>query len=427
MIRPNPVWRALAVLGAAALVLTACGGDDEGAPPAGTASATFPAGDGTLTVGTLLPQTGDLAFLNPPMIAGVKLAVSEINAAGGVVGKPITEIDTDSGDDSPDLANPSVDQLLEQNADAIIGAAASGVSLNVIDKITGAKRIQLSPSNTSPAFTTYNDNGLYFRTAPSDALQGRVLGDLLIEDGRQNVAIIARQDAYGTGLADATEAAITGGGGAVAIKKIYAPDAADFASIAAEVAGTNPDAVALITFEEGTQLIPELIEAGVTNADAPYYFVDGNLSNTYDFPGGTLTGAKGTRPGAKLTTEQEAFRPKLDEANGGKLDDYSYGAESYDAVVIIALAAEAAKSDNPEAIASQLNGVTKGGTKCTTYQACLDLVKAGTDIDYDGISGPLEFGDAGEPSKATIGIFEYDENNRYDEANAVKYVEGSLE
>ena len=96
-------------------------------------------------------------------------------------------------------------------------------------------------------------------------------------------------------------------------------------------------------------------------------------------------------------------------------------------MVIIALAAEAAKSDNPEAIASQLNGVTKGGTKCTTYQACLDLVKAGTDIDYDGISGPLEFGDAGEPSKATIGIFEYDENNRYDEANAVKYVEGSLE
>lgn len=426
MIRPTPVWRALAVLGAAALVLTACGGDDdEGAAP--TATATFPAGDGTLTLGTLLPQTGDLAFLNPPMISGVKLAVSEINAAGGVLGKPITQVDTDSGDDSPDLANPSVDELLQKNADAIVGAAASGVSLNVIDKITGAKRIQLSPSNTSPAFTTYNDNGLYFRTAPSDALQGRVLGDLLIEDGRQNVAIIARQDAYGTGLADATEAAVTGGGGAVAIKKIYAPDAADFASIAAEVAGTNPDAVALITFEEGTQLIPELIEAGLTNAKAPYYFVDGNLSNTYDFPKGTLEGAKGTRPGAQLTAEQEAFRPKLDEANGGKLDDYSYGAESYDAVVIIALAAEMAKSDNPEAIASVLNDITRGGTKCTSYTQCVELAKAGTDLDYDGISGPLEFGDSGEPSKATIGIFQYDANNRYDEANALNYVEGSLE
>jgi len=426
MIRPTPVWRALAVLGAAALVLTACGGDDdEGAAP--TASATFPAGDGTLTLGTLLPQTGDLAFLNPPMIAGVKLAVGEINDAGGVLGKPIAEVDTDSGDDSPDLANPSVDELLQKNADAIVGAAASGVSLNVIDKITGAKRIQLSPSNTSPAFTTYKDNGLYFRTAPSDALQGRVLGDLLIEDGRQNVAIIARQDAYGTGLADATEKAVTGGGGQVAIKKIYAPDAADFASIASEVAGTNPDAIALITFEEGTQLIPELIEAGLTNAKAPYYFVDGNLSNTYDFPGGTLEGAKGTRPGAKLTAEQEAFRPKLDEANGGKLDDYSYGAESYDGVVIVALAAEMAKSDNPEAIAAVLNDVTRGGTKCTSYQQCVELAKAGTDLDYDGISGPLEFSDSGEPSKATIGIFEYGKDNKYDEANAVKYVEGSLE
>ena len=426
MIRPTPVWRALAVLGAAALVLTACGGDDEGTS-ASSPSATFPAGDGTLTLGTLLPQTGDLAFLNPPMIAGVKLAVSEINAAGGVLGKQITQIDTDSGDDSPDLANPSVDELLQKNADAIIGAAASGVSLNVIDKITGAKRIQLSPSNTSPAFTTYKDNGLYFRTAPSDALQGRVLGDLMIEDGRQNVAIIARQDAYGTGLADATEAAITSGGGSVAIKKIYAPDAADFASIAAEVKGTNPDAIALITFEEGTQLIPELIEAGLTNKKAPYYFVDGNLSNTYDFPKGTLEGAKGTRPGAKLTAEQESFRPKLDEANGGKLDDYSYGAESYDAVVIIALAAEMAKSDNPQAIAAVLNDITRGGTKCTSYAQCVDLAKAGTDLDYDGISGPLEFSDSGEPSKATIGIFQYDANNRYDEANAVKYVEGSLE
>jgi ABC-type branched-subunit amino acid transport system substrate-binding protein len=150
MIRPTPVWRALAVLGAAGLILTACGGDDDNNAGAGASpSSTLPAGDAVLTLGTLLPQTGDLAFLGPPEFAGVHLAVKEINEAGGVLGKPVKEIDTDSGDDAPDVANPSVDALLNQKADAIIGAAASGVSLNVIDKIAGAGVVQFTPAKTS--------------------------------------------------------------------------------------------------------------------------------------------------------------------------------------------------------------------------------------------------------------------------------------
>jgi branched-chain amino acid transport system substrate-binding protein len=425
MIRPTPLWRTLAVLGAASLIVTACGGDDDNAGAGASPSSTFAAGDGTLKLGTLLPQTGDLAFLNPPMIAGVKKAVQDINDGGGVLGKPITEIDTDSGDDSPDLANPSVDQLLQQKVDAIVGAAASGVSLNVIDKITGNGVIQLSPSNTSPAFTTYADHNLYFRTAPSDALQGRVLGDLMLQDGRERVAILNRQDAYGTGLADALEKAVTGGGGQVVIKKTYAPDAADFASLVSEVKAANPDSIALITFDEANKLIPELIKQGLPNSKAPYYFVDGNLSNTYKFAAGSLNKAKGTRPGAAPTDATKSFNDQLKTIDP-TLKDFSYGPESYDAVVIIALAAEAAKNDNSQAIASKLNDVTRGGTKCTTFKQCVDLVKAGTDIDYDGISGPLEFSDSGEPSSATIGIYQYGSDNKYPE-KALDYVEGKLE
>jgi branched-chain amino acid transport system substrate-binding protein len=133
--------------------------------------------DGVLTIGTLLPVTGDLAFLGPPEVAGARLALEDINAAGGVLGAEMVLEEGDSGDTNQDIANPEVDRLLALNVDAIMGAASSAVSKLVIDKITGNSVIHFSPANTSPDFTTYDDGGLYFRTAPSDLLQGAVLAD----------------------------------------------------------------------------------------------------------------------------------------------------------------------------------------------------------------------------------------------------------
>ena len=423
MIRPTHFWRAIAVLGAASLVLTACGDDDDDDGGAGGATesptSTLPAGDGTLVLGTLLPRTGDLAFLGPPEFAGVDLAVNEINEAGGVLGQQVTVIHTDSGDDAPDVANPSVDSLLEQNADAIIGAAASGVSLNVIDKITQAGVVHFSPANTSDRFTTYEDNGLYFRTSPPDVLQGRVLADLMAADGHQQIAILARQDAYGTGLADNTERFFTEGGGAVVAKEIYATDTSNFASAVANLAAAGPDAIALISFQETQSIVPELIEQGLPNAEVPWYFVDGNLSNSYDFRPGTLAGAKGTLPGAE---SPEEFQQSLLQVNPN-LEDFSYAPESYDAAMLIALAAEAAQNDSGLAIASQLGNVSKEGTKCTAFAECRDLLQAGEDIDFDGRSGPVEFNDVGDPSIATIGIYEYGEDNTY---TNVDYLTGDI-
>ncbi len=132
MIRTTPLWRSIAVVGVASLALAACGGDDEGDGTAADESPTAElTGDGELVLGSLLPQTGSLAFLGPPEFAGVDLGVQEVNEAGGVLGQDVVVNHTDSGDTSTDIASQSVDSLISQEVDAIIGAASSGVTATV--------------------------------------------------------------------------------------------------------------------------------------------------------------------------------------------------------------------------------------------------------------------------------------------------------
>lgn len=222
-------------------------------------------GDGTLRIGGLLPTSGDLAFLGPPEIAGVDLAVEEINQGGGVNGSDVEFLGTeDSGDGTPNIAPSSVDRLLSQDADVIVGAASSSVSLSVIDKITQAGVAQISPANTSTAFDTYADNGLYFRTAPSDVLQGQVMASTLVQDGHQNVAILARQDSYGEALAENVRDFFEEAGGSVVSYQLYSPEAATYTAEVEEIAGQDPDAIVLIAFDETKKIVPELIKADLT-------------------------------------------------------------------------------------------------------------------------------------------------------------------
>ncbi|MGY1689650.1 ABC transporter substrate-binding protein [Geodermatophilus sp. SYSU D01105] len=234
---------------------------DEGPAPAppGTTSPE------PLVIGTLLPQTGNLAFLGPPEIAGAQLAVNDINAAGGVLGQQVQLIQRDSGDTSTDIATQSVDALLQAGANAIIGAASSGVSLTVIDTITGAGVMQFSPANTSDQFTTYNDNGLYFRTAPPDTLQAEALADLIIEDGNNTVGILALNDPYGTGLAENVKNNLVAAGLAEGDIQtiIYDPQAANFDSEVQQMVDFNPDAVAVIGFDESSRIIEGLNANGI--------------------------------------------------------------------------------------------------------------------------------------------------------------------
>ena len=422
MIRPTPLWRSVAVLGVAGLALTACGGSStktadstpkasDSSPAASSSAPTTTAkGDGVLKIGTLLPQTGSLAFLGPPEFAGVDLAIKDINDAGGVNGKPVEKVDSDSGDTSTDTASQSVDRLLSNKVDAIVGAASSSVSLSVIDKITGAGVLQISPANTSPELTDYADKGLYFRTAPSDVLQGRVLGDLIAADGNSTVGILALQDSYGTGLADNLTKSFEASGGQIVEKVIYDPKAASFATEVGKIKAKDPEAIAVIAFDETKKIIPELVKQGIGPDKKKIYFVDGNLANyDKDFPAGTLKGVKGTLPGV---VADDSFKKRLLTVSP-KLSEFAYSPESYDAVVAVALAATAAKDDAGASIASKMQDVTSGGTKCTTFKECAAALAAGTDIDYDGVSGPIEFNEKGDPSEATIGIYSYGADNKY--------------
>jgi len=432
MAQPLRTWRTLAVIGAGTLALAACGSNNSGtaaAPSSSAGTSSAAAGqngaNGVLTIGTLLPQTGSLAFLGPPEFAGVDLAVKEINAAGGVLGKPITKIDSDSGDTSTNIASSSVDRLLSQKADVIIGAASSGVSKTVIDKIVGAGVVEFSPANTSPDFTDYPDKGLYFRTAPSDVLQGRVLGNLIVEDGNQTVGILALQDAYGTGLSKNISEAVKGSQGKVTPDPvIYDPKAAEFSAEVSKIKAADPEAIVVVGFDESAKIIQELVKQGIgPQQGKKLYLVDGNIGNALGekLPPNTLTGVKGTQLGAEAPGD---FRQKLLTVNPA-LKDFNYAGESYDATVLTALAALEANSDAGVDIAKHLVDVSRQGTKCTTFKQCADLLKDKKDIDYDGISGPVEFSPKGDPLEATINISTYDAANKI--LPTVVYKSGKLD
>jgi branched-chain amino acid transport system substrate-binding protein len=410
MIRSTRARRAAVALAATALVLSACGDDEpEGAEEPDETSETSPAaptGDGVFRVGSLLPQTGDLAFLGPPEFAGVDLAIEDINAAGGVLGQPIEGIKADSGDGTPDIAGAEVDKLLNAKVDTVIGAAASGVSVSVIDKITGAGVVHFSPANTAAGFDTYDDNGLYFRTAPSDVLQGEILANLVVEDGHENVAIMGRQDFYGEGLAERTQEVLEEKGATVSEFVLYAADAQNFTAEVNKVAASQPDAIVMVSFNETTKIIPQLIAKGVGPQDVQIYFVDGNLAD-YTAENFDLTGVKGTAPGAAEPDAEFEARLREDPS----VTDLTYGAESYDAVVISALAAIAAGDDSGVAVGSEIVNVTRDGTECASFEECAALLEDGEDIDYQGKSGPTDMTDSGSLIAGTYGINLYEGNN----------------
>lgn len=399
-----------AILGVSALVLSGC-------TPAATEEDSGTAGprDLTLKIGTILPQSGALAFLGPPEEAGVALAVQEINEAD--LGITVEVEYRDSGDTTTDTATVSVTDLLSLDVSAIIGAASSGVSKTVIDQIVAAGVIQFSPANTSPDFTTYADEGLYWRTAPSDLLQGEVLGNEIAADGAETLGMIVLNDAYGTGLAGALKATFESAGGEVVAEELFNEGDASFDAQISAVTAAAPDAIALITFDQAKVIVPALVGTGYPGSQL--YFVDGNLADySADFAAGAVEGAKGTLPGLDVNTLGD-FTDRLLEIDPD-LTDYSYAAESYDAVVLIALAALAANSVDGAEIAAYLQEVSGGsgdGEKATDFASAAQIILDGGVVDFDGYSGPITFDENGDPTEATIGIYQYGADNTYARIN----------
>ena len=160
---------------------------------------------------------------------------------------------------------------------AAIGAASSGVTKLFLDDAVAAGIITFSPANTSVDFIDWDDNGLYWRTAPSDTLQGEVLGNLLAEDGKNNVAVLYQNDSYGTGLTAVFKETFEASGGTVVEEQSYNTGDTTFDAQISAILASNPEAILLVTFNEIYTIGPALLAAGYPAENL--YLVDGNLKN----------------------------------------------------------------------------------------------------------------------------------------------------
>ena len=390
---------AVAVVAAAALALSGC---------AASPTSSFAKGDGILKIGGVIPLTGALSFLSPPEIAGAELAIQDINDAGGVLGKPVEFSVEDSSDgDHPEVAPASATKVLSEGVDVVFGAAASGVTRLIIDQVTSNKTVQISMSNTAPDLSEWNDGGYYFRTAPSDLLQGAIVGNQIVADGNENVGIIYQQTSYGEGL-EAKAKAVIEAAGATVVSDLPFPEAeTNFDTIVDQTIAAGADSVLVISYDEIKKIVPALQKKKFDGSKI--YLVDGNLANFADQAWAPyLEGAKGTLPGGKIDEAFKARAAALYKKNhGAELTEFAYLGESYDAIMLVALAAEQDGNDSGEAIANNLQSVSTGGTKVSTWADALKAIKAGEDVDYEGFSGPIEFDANGDPTGASIGIYQY--------------------
>ena len=366
----------------------------------------------------ILPLTGSLAFLGPPEIAGVGLAVSDINAAGGVNGVDACHDIRDSGDSSDmSVSTASARGIISDGASVVIGAASSSVSLNFVDALTDAQITQVSPANTAVALSGYSD--FYFRTAPPDGIQGNALGTLISSDGYSKVAFLVFSDTYGTGLRDVVQETIEGAGGECTYGckgdgDEFPAGQTSFSSEVNAAVSSNPDAIVILAFDETKAIVPELAAAGWDMAAT--YFTDGNTADfSKDFPAGTLEGAQGTIPGADASDE---FKDRLQGwnqfANGEELTDYSYAAESYDATILAALAAYKGGSNESATVQENFAAVSGAtdGEECSSYADCIALLDEGSEIRYTGPSGIGPIDDENDPSSAFVGIYQFDGDNK---------------
>ena len=417
--------KALALIAILALVAAACGGSDGGSDDAvvevetteapatteapTTTAAPAPAGD-PLILASLMPLSGDLASLGPGIALGAALAVEQINAAGGINGQPVQLIEGDSGCDGA-VALTSLNDVIAQGAQGVMGAACSGTSLAILDTAIAAEVVMVSPSNTSPQFTKIDKKGFYARTAPSDLLQGDVLASLLVEDGVQTVSIISRADSYGRGLAEATAAAFEAAGGTVKTIVYHATDASEFTSEVTAVGKGGADAIVGILFPEtGCGVLQPAFEQGLL--DTPWYMTDGvkdaGLASLCGL-GTALDGFKGTAPGSAAGEAKDAFEAAYAEVSADGSPTFIFAPQAYDAVMLMAISAAANGVTGPE-IASGLVAASSGGEKCIGV-ACIALAADGVDVDYVGASGEIELNAVGDPTAATYDIWTTEGDN----------------
>jgi branched-chain amino acid transport system substrate-binding protein len=406
-IRLIPVSLAVAGL---SLGIAACGGDDETTSGGGGGGATSL----DLTIGDIIPLTGDLADFGPPGQKAADLAVDQINSAIQEVGADHTvTIQHEDEQTKPDAAVSAARKLADEGASCIAGAWASSDSIPVARSVSIREGIlQISPASTSTEITTLDDNGLMNRTPPADNLQGPTLAAFVADqlggaEGK-TVAVGGRNDSYGDALTAAFIDAWEAEGGTVAGDGalLYDPEQPSYNSEAQDLVSENPDAYVIVDFPETfIKVGPALVRTGTWDP-AKTFITDGLVSG--DLVGDPANkeftdGLRGTAPGTPNKGESSVAFDKLYTSSEPKdVARQTFDGQNFDAVILCYLAAVAAGSTDGQDMADALQAVTAPpGEKYSWEQLpeAIDALQKGEDIDYVGAAGEIDLDDNGDPTQ----------------------------
>ena len=343
-----------------------------------------------IKVGVILSFTGPIESLTPDMAASAELAFKEASESGKLLGgETITPVRADATCVDSAAATAAAERLITADGVvAIMGADCSGVTTAILTSVAVANGIAMvSPSATSPALSTVDDKGLFFRTAPSDARQGQVMADVLSDMGVKTVAITYTNNDYGKGLSDAFTAAHEAAGGKVAVTVPHEDGKADYSAEVGTLSAVDADMLAVFGYVDqgGAGIIQAAIDA---DAYDKFLLGDGMIGESLvEKFGKDLDGTVGTLPG----TEGSGPDSFLAAAKAGGFDgDGPFRGESYDAAALIALAMQAAGSADKAGIAANIMAVANApGEKIMVGELAkaLEILAAGGEVDYQGATG----------------------------------------
>ncbi len=348
-------------------------------------------------VGVLLGFTGPLESITPAMGSAAELAMAEVNASGKFALGNVVSVRGDSTCVDAPAATAAAERLVTSDGvSAIVGGDCSGVTGAVLQNVARPNGIgMISPSATSPALSTAEDDGLFFRTAPSDARQGEIMADILTEKGIKSVALSFTNNDYGKGLADSFAAAFAAKGGAITISAPHEDGKADYAAEVASLASAGGEMLVVAGYVDqgGKGIIQASLDTG---AFSTFYLVDGMYGESLiSAIGDALNGSFGAVPG----TDSDGAAKFQELAKAAGFDGTSaFTAESYDAAALIMLSMAAAGSTNSKDWSGKVMDLANApGEPILPGELgkALELIAAGTDIDYVGASA-VELVGAGE-------------------------------
>ena len=373
-----------------------------------------------LTVGNIVPLTGDLSPFGPPGRKAADLAVEQANDAlkqGGAQGVKVS-IENADEETNPQASVSAARRLLAGDATCLAGAWASADTIPVAQSVATPQETPLiSPASTSSQITTLEDEGFVYRTAPSDNLQGETLADIVEEElggANKTISVGARNDAYGQGLANSFRRAWEAKGGRLTGGPVlYDPEQPNYNSEAGRIAGGNPDGYVIVDFPETyARMGAALVRTG--KFDASKLFVTDGLAGEElpsNIPGEALESARGTRPGTpEKGNAAKAFGKLYSDSDQKPKARQTFDAQNFDATLLCVLGAVASGSNQGEAIQGELRDVSAPPGREVTFENLEEGIKAlrqGQDIDYQGASGPVDFDGAGDPTAATYEVFQY--------------------